>query len=262
MNEGRLTLWNLRPESFARVTEFEAIVGYTFRNKSWIYEALTHRSALVIVGISTETLSDERPWNERLEFLGDSVLNLVVSEFLSTQSRSLSEGDMSRMRAALVCESSLAKVARERLNLGDYIVLGPSEVRSLGHQKESILADALEAVIGAIYSDAGFDQAKRFVLSMLVDTWSVAKAEKLTSLLERDHKTILQELTQAKLRATPTYDVLDESGPAHSRLFEVAVYVNVNGVREEWGRGLGTTKKRAAQHAAKSGIEKMKEALQ
>ncbi len=255
MSERQLTLWDVRPDLFRGCEAIERALGYTFKDKAWLYEALTHRSALVCEGIDERTLNEERPWNERLEFLGDSVLGLVITEHLSLRDRSLSEGDMSRIRAALVCEESLADLARTKLNLGKVLVLGASELRSAGCDKVSLIADAFEAVIGAVFSDGGWQAAKSLVLRLFAD----AIAQDLKVLLERDHKTLFQEVMQDKLRATPTYTVMAESGPAHARLFEVAVYIEKDGIREEWGRGTGTTKKRAAQQAAARAMKRTKE---
>lgn len=254
MTTQHLTLGDIKPELFSGRRALEEALGYRFVKDCWLFEALTHRSALVSEGFDDQQLKDERPWNERLEFLGDSVLSLVITEHLIHSSRTLSEGDMSRIRASLVCEESLAHLAR-KLNLGRVLVLGNSELRSAGHNKTSLLADAFEAVIGAVFSDGGWPAAKKLVLHLFKDLLTQDR----TTLIERDHKTAFQELMQERFRATPTYDVLGESGPAHARLFEVAVYVDKDGIREEWGRGSGSTKKRAAQIAAAHALERMKE---
>lgn len=248
-------LWELKPELYSQIDRLEATLGYAFTNKAWLCEALTHRSALVTPGIDEDTLVQERRWNERLEFLGDSVLGLTITEHLSGLKRILSEGDMSRIRAALVCEDSLARLAREKLNLGRYLILGMSEERSAGREKSSLLADAVEAVIGAVFSDGGWIPARTLVLKL----YDALLQKGFDECLERDHKTVLQEFAQAKFHRAPTYDVLAENGPAHDRLFEVAVYLNQDGSREEWGRGSGKTKKRAAQMAALQALERLKE---
>lgn len=255
MSTRHVTLCDFKPELFQGRDAFEKALGYRFVNEHWLFEALTHRSALVCEEMDQGVLKTERPWNERLEFLGDSILSAVISEHLIHSSRSLSEGDMSRIRASLVCEESLAHLARTKLNLGRVLVLGTSELRNDGRQKTSLLADGLEAIIGAVFSDGGWTAAKKLVLKLFKEMLD----QDLSTLIERDYKTVFQELMQEKHRATPTYDVLGESGPAHARLFEVAVIVNKDGIREEWGRGTGTTKKRAAQLAAAHALERMKE---
>lgn len=255
MKSAPKALWDVKPELFSSVTALEAQLGYSFKDKTWLYEAVTHRSALVCEGLDEHTVNLERRWNERLEFLGDSVLGLTISEYLSLRSRSLSEGDMSRIRASLVCEASLARIAVDRLQLGSRLVLGQSEKRSAGHRKPSLLANAVEALIGAVFSDGGWEPARALVLKLYEDVLTMD----LEVALERDHKTLFQEIAQARFRSTPTYDVVGESGPAHARLFEVAVYVDRDSVREEWGRGAGTTKKRAAQFAAEQAMERLKE---
>ncbi|MCX6125244.1 MAG: ribonuclease III [Proteobacteria bacterium] len=248
-------LWDIKPQLFSDLRGLEHKLGYEFRRKAWLYESLTHRSALVSEGLAEQALEDDRPWNERLEFLGDSVLGLTITQYLCGLSRSFSEGDMSRMRAALVCEESLANIAKVKLDLGSYLVLGQSELSSNGRGKNSLLANAFEAVIGAVFSDAGWEAARALVLRLFEEVLSTS----LVTCLERDHKTVFQEASQAKFRVTPTYDVLSEAGPAHARLFEVAVYVENSSGREEWGRGSGTTKKRAAQVAAARAVERLKE---
>lgn len=255
MNDHHKSLWEVKSHWYSKVDALEERLGYVFIRKEWLYEALTHRSALVSEGLDETTFLEDRPWNERLEFLGDSVLGLTMSDYLCSHARTLSEGEMSRIRASLVCEESLAALARGNLQLGEYLILGQSELRNAGRDKTSILADALEAVIGAVYSDGGWEAAKALVLKLYAEPL----AQNLEFCLERDHKTVFQEVAQARFRSTPTYDVLSEIGPPHSRLFEVAVFLDRDSHREEWGRGSGTTKKRAAQAAASQALKRWKE---
>lgn len=244
-------LWTLQPSLYTASSVIEERIGYVFSDKSKLYEAITHRSALVgVSGIGDEVLAD-RPWNERLEFLGDSVLSLVISEALIVSSHGLSEGEMSRIRAAIVCESNLARLARERLLLPQILVLGASEKGSGGRDKTSLLADALEAILGAVFSDGGWEAARRVTQRLF--------AEELTGDVRRflmgDAKTLFQEMAQEKLRQTPTYSVTAESGPAHQRSFEVIAKIG----DQEWGRGTGISKKDAAQAAARFALERMRE---
>jgi len=257
MPKENVPLWVVRPELYLNISQIEDTLGYVFKEKSLLCEALSHRSALVGESMPESYLKKSRPWNERLEFLGDSVLGLVLSEHLLSQG-ALSEGEMSKIRSSLVCEAMLAKISQEKLNLGAFVVLGASELRSNGRAKASILADALEALIGAVFSDGGWTKARKVVLSL----YKTVLAAGLDSLQCLDHKTVFQEATQAQFHVTPTYDVISESGPAHSRLFEVAVFVDKDGEREEWGRGAGLSKKQAAQAAAAAAVERLKESRQ
>lgn len=185
------------------------------------------------------------PWNERLEFLGDAVLGLVISTALMVRQELFAEGDLSRIRASLVNEESLAGVAQE-IELGGCMLLGKGELRNASEVRRSLLADALEALIGAVYEDGGFEQAGRVVnrlfASRLVGT--------LSPLLQRDYKTMLQEFTQEKFQVVPTYRVVQETGPDHAK--EFLVEVDVNGKVK--GRGVGDSKKRASQWAAKEAL--------
>ncbi len=243
-------LWSIKPSLYSKASQIEASIGYVFSNPETLWEAMTHRSALVGVAGVTADILDMKPWNERLEFLGDSVLGLVVSESLLMSLYGLSEGEMSRVRAAIVCEDNLARIARG-INLGNILVLGGSEMATNGQDKPSILADALEALIGAVYKDGGWESARRVTKGLL--------AAELTGDLRRflsgDAKTKLQEFVQAKFKTTPTYDVTGEVGPAHQKSFEVAVKVD--------GRvlavGAGSSKKDAAQAAAKQALAHFEE---
>lgn len=246
-----VVLWKIQPSRYINSAQVETKLGYQFNCREHLFEALTHRSAFVGLDEITKDALQRRPWNERLEFLGDSVLGLVVSETLLAADGALSEGEMSRIRASIVCETNLARIARERMGLSEVIVLGPSELASGGREKTSLLADALEAILGAVFIDGGWDSARRVTQLLL--------ANELTGdprrFLEGDAKTVFQELAQEKLRVTPTYVVTAEKGPAHKRDFEVIARLG----EEEWGRAWGGSKKEAAQLAAKSALIRLKE---
>ena len=250
-NIAGMTLGDTRPELFVGISALEDRLGYKFVSRGWLCEALTHRSALVSEGFSDAVLASERLWNERLEFLGDSVLGLVVTEYLISLGRSMSEGDLSRIRAALVCEGHLAELARTKWDLGGSLVLGQSERRSGGSEKPSLLADAVEAVIGAVFSDGGWACAKSLVLRLFEEAF----AGDVTKLIARDYKTQLQEVVQAVHKETPTYKVVESRGEAHAPEFEVVVHVN----GEMFGRGVGSNKKQAAQQAAAEALRKWEE---
>lgn len=194
----------------------------------------------------------ELPWNERLEFLGDAVLGLCVSRRLMQNARILTEGELSRVRAALVNEESLAELARG-LELGKFLVMGKGAALSGGRDRDSLLADALEAVIGGVFVDQGYEAADALCGRLFDKTL----AGDLTMLEQTDFKTMLQELTQDQMKETPRYEVISESGPDHDKTFEVKVLVK----GDELGRGNGGSKKRASQEAARKAVEKMVQVL-
>lgn len=263
-------LWASHQRIFTRLDVLQERVGHTFADLALLYEALTHRSALMelssaslqgsnlaaakVVGAQSGAYpspphSLDLPWNERLEFLGDAVLSLAVSQRLMRRSEDLAEGDLSRIRAALVNEESLAEVARS-LELGKFLVMGKGAVQSGGRNRDSLLADGLEALIGAVFVDAGFTAAD-LVVGRLLKTDLTGD---LTSLVQTDFKTMLQELTQEKLKLTPTYLVVAEAGPDHAKLFTVQVMISGRSL----GQGQGASKKRASQEAARHAIEQFK----
>lgn len=215
----------------------EKSLGYGFKRPELLDEALTHRSA--VTGFAPD--GGDSAWNERLEFLGDAVLSLGISTRLHARAEQFKEGELSKIRAALVNEGFLAGVAR-RIKLGDAIRLGRGERKAGLDDQDSILADALEAVLGAVYLDGGFDAARSVVDRLFQEELEGP----LDHLIARDFKTELQEVVQGRLKERPDYVVLDESGPQHARTFTVAV--NIQGI--EMGRGAGNTKKSAAQAAA------------
>jgi ribonuclease-3 len=207
----------------------EAALGHRFVRPEHLAQALTHRS-----------FSPDQPNNERLEFLGDAVLALAVSDLLMERFPEVREGDLSKMRAALVNAAVLARKARS-LAIGRWLRLGRGEEKSGGREKESILAAAYEAVLGAVYLDAGYEAARRVVaVQFAADVAAQERAE------SRDYKTRLQELTQRLYRETPVYTLVEESGPEHEKRFvsEIAI----GGQRR--GRGVGRSKKLAEQAAA------------
>jgi len=220
--------------------QFERNLGYSFKNKSLLINALTHSS------YANENKREGYSSNERLEFLGDSVLGFVTASFLFNTVSQLPEGKMTKLRSELVCETALHNVA-VKLDLGKYIRLGNGEEKTGGRQRVSILADAVEAVIAAIYLDGGFENAKEFIMNnILNDVESVVQES-------ADWKTELQELIQKTSGQSLAYEELSESGPDHNKSFEFCVKLNGNVI----GKGVGKTKKEAEQKAAKAGIEEL-----
>ncbi len=221
-------------ENPARYTGLEQSLGYQFRDQALCEAALTHKSWL------NERGTDERTDNERLEFLGDAVIALVVSDLLMRRFPDHPEGELSKKRAAVVNEAGLARVA-EVLALGQWIFLGRGEEQAGGRQKRSILADALEAIIGAVYRDGGFESAYKVTDRLFSRSLDGAGIE-----ADRDFKSRLQELSQARLHLAPTYTLLAQEGPDHDKTFEVAIFLG----DREYGRAQGKSKKEAQQNAA------------
>ncbi len=220
-----------------RIRACEQVLGYTFFDKKLIKTALTHSSST----------SDKRLDNERLEFFGDAVLDLIIREFLFHNYPNHQEGDLTEAKSAVVCRASLAKAAK-KMDLKAFLFLG----RGIGRKRavpDSLLADAYEAIVAAIYLDGGYQPVKNFVLMTLKD--EIPKAiEKANS---TNYKSTLQKLLQQQKRPLPTYRVLGSSGPEHSRVFDVAVIID----GEEMGRGTGSSKKSAEQEAARLALENM-----
>lgn len=219
----------------------EKKLEYTFRNRELLSEALNHSS------YANEHRASGINSNERLEFLGDSVLGFVTAEFLFKTYGKLPEGDLTRMRAALVCEQSLYEVAK-LLGLGQYLRLGKGEEAGGGRQRQSILADAVEAVFAAVYLDSGMDEVRSLIHRVLL-SHAPAGEER------RDYKTTLQEIVQRKSGQVLTYHLLAESGPDHNKTFTFAVHLN----GEPVGQGVGHSKKEAEQSAARNALEKLAE---
>lgn len=218
--------------------EFQNTIGYSFKNESLLRTAFTHSSFANEKQIAGEC-------NERLEFLGDSVLGVVSADYFYHNLSHLPEGEMTKRRAACVCERSLFEFAKE-IELGKYILLGKGEEHTGGRNRPSILADAFEAVIAAIYLDGGLEEARKFILRFLKKV-----ATKQPSF--NDYKTALQEIIQKNPDEHLTYQLVGESGPDHNKRFEVEVLLNSNII----GSGIGISKKSAEQAAAKSALELM-----
>ncbi len=220
------------------IKDLENAIGYQFKNITFLQNALTHSS------YANECWHDSLKSNERLEFLGDSVLGMVVAEHLYRTFPDRLEGDLTRMRADMVCEKSLARIA-ETLRLGNYLLLGNGEEQSGGRNRPSILADAVESVLAACFLDGGMAAAESFIRKFVLCNVPASKMQ------NRDYKTALQELVQQKKNQQLAYRLTGESGPDHNK--EFAVEVSLNG--EVVGKGVGSSKKRAEQDAARAAIE-------
>ena len=220
--------------------ELQQSISHTFKEPQLLERALTHKS------FANE---NRVPYhNERMEFLGDAVLSLIVSEHLMRTCPDSTEGDLSRLRAAVVSEPALAVIGRT-LELGAYLLLGKGEEQTGGRDKDSLLADALEALIAALYLDAGKDAAEAFILRFFED---VIKRT-CTARTSLDYKTTLQERCQEHLKQLPEYRVASETGPDHQKQFDVELLVK----GQVYGRGTGKSKKEAEQKAAKEALEKL-----
>lgn len=220
----------------------EESIGYRFKTGKWVMEALTHSS------YANENKKQHLKHNERLEFLGDSVLSIAVSTAIFENYPSLPEGDLTRIRATVVCEPALAQAAK-KIHLGDFLRIGKGEEQSGGRMRDSILADAFEAMIAAIYLDSDLDAVSKWILDRLGEMIEDAISGKVF----RDYKTALQEAAQQKGHMTPEYEVVGESGPDHAKLFNVTV--SLAGKTFE---GSGHSKKEAEQDAAKKALKMFK----
>jgi len=224
------------------LSELQKKLCYEFKNIDFLVESLRHSSFV------NENLELNIQDNERLEFLGDAVLNLVVGHILMHRYPDLKEGDLSKMRANLVNESQLASIAQE-MDLGSYLQLGKGEIQTKGWEKPSILANTFEAVVAAVYLDGSFDAAFKFIqghFSFLLDTV-------VMSTVNHDYKSQVQELVQMKQQKMPVYTVVHESGPDHDKTFRVILKVG-----ETQAEGEGKSKKAAEQDAARKGLELLK----
>ena len=226
------------------IEALEAKIGYSFSDRSFLEEALTHSSYANELKAKKQTVQ----CNERLEFLGDSVLSVVVSEYLFDRFATLPEGELTQMRAMLVQSASLASYSRE-IGLGDYLYLGHGEEKNNGRERQSTLENAFEALVAAIYLDAGengFDEVRRFVLP-IIKRFLADNSEKAKRI---DAKTELQQLIQQAEGDFLEYIVVGESGPDHKKEFEVVARLNSNVI----GRGKGRSKREAEQNAAKEAL--------
>ena len=220
----------------------EERIGYTFRDRGLLENALTHSS------YANEHRAKKMPSNERLEFLGDSILGLVVADHLYRTRPDLPEGDLTRIRAALVCEASLVEVAKG-LDLGSYLKLGRGEESGGGRQRPSIQADAVEAMLAAVYLDGGIGEARRLIHTLIIDQ------EQERTAAGRDYKTAIQELVQRTSGQVLAYHLIGETGPDHAKTFEMEVLLNGAAI----GSGFGRSKKEAEQAAAKAGVAHLEE---
>ena len=220
------------------IKDLEIAIGYRFRNITLLQNALAHSS------YANERWHNSLMSNERLEFLGDSVLGMLVADYLYRNFPNRPEGELTRMRADMVCERALAEIA-QRIGLGEHLLLGRGEEQSGGRSRDSILADAVESVIAASFLDGGMAAARQFIEKFILVEVPVKK------LHNADYKTALQELVQQKKNQTLSYALVGESGPDHDKRFEVEVSLNGRII----GTGSGSSKKRAEQMAAKKALE-------
>lgn len=226
-----------------QIDRLQKVIRVKFKNKNLLRRALTHRSFVNEFG---NNISD----NERLEYLGDSVLGLVVNEYLFREYEEYREGELAKIKSAVVSEATLAKMARS-IGLGQFIFMGKGEEHSGGRERASILANTVEAVIGALYLDSGLKTCRKFILSLLRD--EIVRVNNLTYL--RDPKTALQEYVQKKYKERPVYRVIEERGPDHQKEFIVSLAIN----GREIGTGEGPSKRKAEMNAARASLKKIEE---
>lgn len=231
----------LNMKRIAQMEELQKVLDYNFKDVNILHTALTHSSY-------AGSKSGEVEYNERLEFIGDSILNMIVSLELYKASCTYSEGQLTRMRANIVCEQSLYEAAN-RISLGKYILLSKGEENTGGRKRPSILADAFEALIASVYLDGGIKKAKKIVLCILGETISYSLDNKVIT----DYKSFLQEYIQKNNKGRIEYKTIREQGPDHNKTFEIALYIDDCII----GTGSGHSKKDAQQGAAKDTIEKM-----
>jgi ribonuclease-3 len=224
------------------LSDIQQRIGHTFKNTELLERALTHKSYANENRVSYH--------NERMEFLGDAVLSLVISEYLMKTWPDSTEGDLSRLRAAVVSEPALAAVSRD-IGLGNHLLLGKGEDQTGGRNKDSLLADCLEALIAAVYLDAGKDAAESLIIHLFEETIKKTSA----SGGSLDYKTALQELCQEQLKQLPEYRIVSETGPDHQKQFAMEVWIK----GQLSGSGTGKSKKEAEQRAAKEALEKLSE---
>ncbi len=220
------------------IAAFEQKINYTFKNKELLATALTHSSYANECGGT---------FNERLEFLGDSVLGMITAEYFFRHHKNMPEGELTKLRAATVCEKSLFSFAKQ-IDLGSFIMLGKGELNTGGRERPSIVSDAFEAVIAAIYLDGGMESAREFVIGFVKDSKMHTGVAAF-----KDYKTILQEIIQRNPEERLEYVLSGESGPAHDKIFEVEIHLNSNII----GKGVGHSKKLAEQAAAGEALKLM-----
>ncbi|OHD63426.1 MAG: ribonuclease III [Spirochaetes bacterium RBG_13_51_14] len=226
-----------------QLDRLQKVIRVKFKNKSMLRRAMTHRS---FVNESGRNVTD----NERLEYLGDSVLALVVNEYLFRHFEEYREGKLAKIKSAVVSEATLAKIAR-RIDLGEFILMGKGEEHSGGRDRPSILANTFEAVIGAMFLDSGMKTCRTFVLNLIRD--EIESADSPTSL--RDPKTTLQEYVQKKYKERPEYQVIEERGPDHNKEFTVRLIIN----GREIITGDGPSKRKAEMNAARASLKKIED---
>jgi ribonuclease-3 len=222
------------PERKKELKLFQKLAGLRFKSEKLLNLAFAHRSYANEIPYPTEN-------NEKLEFLGDSILGLIISEYLFTNLQDKSEGDLAKIKSFVVSEDILASAAK-RIRVDNYILIGKGEEYSGGRRKKTLLADAMEAIIGAFYLDGGYSSVKDFVLRLLVPEIDKVVEDKH----EKDYKSLLQELVQKKYKAYPKYNVVKKTGPDHDKTFVIEVSIN----NISYGKGIGKNKKQAEQQAA------------
>ncbi len=234
---------NIDKRRLESLTLLSSKLGVEFKELEGLHQALTHTS------YANEGKHAALSHNERLEFLGDAVLDLIVSQYLFVNFPNLPEGELTKARAAIVCEPSLARVATQ-LGIGEFLLLGKGEISTGGRERTSILADAFEAIIGAIYLDAGFECASQFIVKFFAEQLQSVKRGDYV----KDFKTLLQEAVQKNTESKVIYEVVSESGPDHNKTFEITVKIN----GAILGSGVGKSKKEAEQNAAQQALSQMK----
>ncbi|MGN0650184.1 MAG: ribonuclease III [Oscillospiraceae bacterium] len=220
----------------SELTDLQKKIGYTFKNQKYLEQAMTH---------SSYSNGKNNGSNERLEFLGDSVLQITVSQYLFTNMTEVPEGGLTKLRASIVCENSLYSFSK-RIDLGRYILLGKGEEMTGGRERRSILADAFEALIAAIFLDGGMDEAQKFIMRFVPSIEALRSGKVKLG----DYKTILQEIIQQNPEEHIAYEISEEEGEAHRKTFHASVMLNGQSI----GRGSGASKKEAEQAAAKEAI--------
>lgn len=229
----------------ASLKQLQQVIGYQFKNPDLLREAMTHKSYAAEWNVKYD--------NQRLEFFGDAVVELVLTKYLYSRYPDLQEGDLTKIRSAVVNQDSLARFARS-IGLGSYMQFGQGEIDSHGSERESTISDAFEALAAAIYLDGGYDEAEKFILSVF--TKEIPDPRDMLATL--NPKGILQEYAQAECGKTPTYQILQVSGPQHEPCFEVAVFLD----GKQLGTGKAQNRKNAEQAAALAALQQLKEQKQ